>query len=426
MKNCPYPRCNHNFQLEYSIGTCLKCKQFIRVCTDCDGYNREFARFCRLCGKPLEKEKIEQIYYTRKFQKTSHLILNKFALKKLDFIDPGQTLGMPFVVFSGNRVIITSPNGFLFDWDFVTRKQFNRMKIPDVEIMVKPLLSKNIFFFASANTIYLYNLMTLEIKDVRLKNDALSVISLVEWEDTVHGLFYDTARRIHLFGKINTRSCELDELVEMDDQQFSPNVLSTDDAVFMFSKQAFYIYKKENGNIQLEIKKDFPKKSLNISGKLYFHPEVNALYIPVETGILRYTIKSGQFTNVINDLKGIYYNEFTARRVIVGDNNGLHIFDYNGKRMMESKNETFMKNFSFNSQAHAMKLAADRLIFAFAFQNQGGGFITPWRLDEPRVTSPISQIANSRIPHELISNIDVSRNNVGLITSGSEVIVWQF
>lgn len=426
MANCPYPRCNADFELEYSMGTCQKCKHFILACSNCGGYNREFARFCWLCGKPLEYEKIQHVYYTRKFQKTSHLILNKFALKKLDFIEPGQTFGMPFIVFSGNRVIVTSPNGFLFDWDFVTRKQFNRMKIPDVEILVKPLVSKNIFFFASRNTIYLYNLLTLKIKDVKLKNDALSIISLVEWEDTVHGLFLDTQRHIHVFGKINTRSFELDELVEIDDQRFSPNVLSTNDAVFLFSTQAFYIYKKENGNVKLEIKNDFPKKSLNISAKLHFHPGGNVLYVPEETGIMRFNLKSGQFTNVINHLQGTYYTEFTGKRVIICDNNGLHISDYNGKPMVESKNESFMKNLSFNSQPYSMKLVSERLIFAFAFQNRGGGFLTPWMLDEPRVFSAISKIANSRIPHELTSNIDVSRNNLGLVTSGSEVIVWQF
>ncbi len=426
MKSCAYLKCDNEFTLEYSIGNCERCHQPLLTCPHCGEYNREFARFCRMCGKPIDQSKVERIFYTRKLQKSSSLILNGYRQKRLDFIEADGTVGMPFLTFSGNRVIIITPKGYLYDWDFFSDKELDRRKIPDAQFLVKPLLCRNMLFFASKNTIYLYNLLTHEIKDITLKNDSLSIVSMVEWRESLYGLFIDTRQNTHVFGMINTRSSELDEAKEMDGFHFSPNILQNPDFIFFFSKNAVYLYSKKEGNVNLKTFDDFPKKSLNIGGKLYFMPGMDLLYIPEENNIIRLNIKTGQYSYFIKHLRGVYYVEYTERRMIAADDDGLQIYNYNGKKMIESQTETFTKNLIFNYQPDGMRVVSERLLFTFAAQNQGGGFVIPWMLDEPRLISGIQQIIGSRVPNDIISNIDISRNFIGLITSTNEVFIWQF
>jgi hypothetical protein len=379
-----------------------------------------------MCGKPIDQTKVERIFYTRKLQKSSSIILNRYKQKRLDFMGSEGMVGMPFIIFSGNRVIIITSNGYLYDWDFFSDKDLNKRKIPDAQFLDKPLLCRNMLFFASKNTIYMYNLLTHEIKDVTLKNDSLSIISMVEWRDSLYGLFIDTRNKTHVFGMINTRSNELDEVREMDGYHFSPNILKTSEFVSFFSKNAVYLYFKKEGNVNFKFFDDFPKKSLNISAKLYFTPEMNLLYIPEENNIIRLNIKTGQYAYFAKHLRGVYYVDYTERRAAIADDDGLQICNYNGKKMTESRTETFTKNLIFNYQTGCMKIVSERLLFTFAAQNQGGGFVIPWMLDEPRLISGIQQIIGSRVPDDIISNIDISRNFIGLITSKNEVFIWQF
>lgn len=427
MKKCPNLNCNHDLVLEYSLGNCPECRLPVVTCPNCGEYNREFARYCRICGKSIDYNKMNQMFYTRKLQKTASFSLNKFTSKKLDFIDSIGLQEMPFLFLAGNRVIITTPNGFLYDWDFVFNKEINRKKIPNAAILVKPLLCNNLFYFASGNTVYSYSLLGGEIKDTKLKNESLSIVSLVEWQDLLYGLFIDKDKRIHLFGKIDHIKKDLDEVVEIKDDCFSSNILQMPDSIYLFSVGAVYGYTKENEKANIKTLKDFPKKDLNISGKLYVNADMNTLYIPVKNEIVQLNLNSGQASHFTGDLGGTYYTEFTRKRLIVSDDSGLTIFNFSEKKMAESQTDIFLKNFNFNFQSHSMNVVSDRLLFSYALRSQGdGGFLIPWMLDEPRMILPVTLLANSKIPGRLNSNIDIHRNFIGFITSDSEALIWQF
>lgn len=429
MKNCPYPGCNHDFAMEYSLGNCSGCKQPVVVCPNCGGFNREFASFCRLCGESIEKEKIEESYYTERLQKESNFILNKFAKQKLSFIDPDVLTETPYITLCGNRVIIISGNGVLFDWDFIAREPIIEEKVSDNKILIQPLIHKDTFYFASGSTLFWYNLLSKDKPNkIELTENSLSIISMVQWQEHLYGLFIDVDKDIHTFGKIDTGKGTLDKTVKINDQHFSPHILPAGDTIFLFSENAVYAYKIKDGNagIGTVYTARTTGKNLNISARLWFDDEPDILYIPGKTTITRLRVSTGQFVNFVKNLQGIYYVIYTGNRVMLSDENGLHILDYNGRTMAESRSETFMRNLNFNSHPRAMKAAGGKLLFAFASQKQGGGFIIPWRLDNPKLVSEIPQITGFRIPHDLVSNIDISRNFAALIHSGSEVLVWQF
>lgn len=426
MKDCPYLECKNEFLLEYSMGNCPECKRYIIKCSNCGGYNREFAAFCRLCGKTIDMNKIEQIFYTRKIQKTSNFILNKIAAKKLDFIESESSFDLCFFIFSGNRAIITSSNGFLFEWDFINQKEINRRKIPNTSILTKPLLINNALFLASRNKVILHNLLNRETKENELKNHSLSIVAVTEWQDSTYTLFKDTAKNNYVFGKINMRSDELDEYVEIPESKMSANILPIKDSILLFSDNSVYMYWKKDGNLELKKIDNFPKRGLNIFGSLYFDPKMNLLYIPEKTNIIGYDLGKDKAFTFLKMLEGDYYVEYTDKRVIIADEQGLRVFDYSAREMVNSKFVILMKNIAFNTQQYSMKVLSNRLLFTFASQSHGGGFIVPWMLDEPRVVSSIAQISSSRLSSGIQSNIDVSRNYVGLVTTEKEAIVWQF
>ncbi|UCH94782.1 MAG: hypothetical protein JSV88_31605 [Candidatus Aminicenantes bacterium] len=430
MQDCPYPRCSNNFIAEYSMGNCPQCKQVVLVCPNCQGLNRQFARFCRLCGGPIEEKRIEKNYFTQRLQKKPYFILNKFANHKLSFIDPDVLTEIPYIKLFGNRIIIISGTGVLYDWDFFARGEpIIEEKVSDNKILIRPLIHRDTFYFASGNTLFSYNLLSKEKPGkIEIAEKSLSFISIVKWQEHLYGLFLDVDKGIHTFGKIDTGKGTLDNTVKINDRYFSPHILPAGHAIFLFSKNAVYAYKIKDGIPCLETlyTARTTGKNLNISARLWFDDEPDILYIPGKTTITRLRVSTGQFANFVKNLQGIYYVLYTCNRVIISDDNGLHIFDYNGRTMAESRSETFMRNLSFNSHPRAMKAAGGKLLFAFASQYQGGGFIIPWRLDNPKVASEIPQITGSRIPHDLISNIDISRNFAALIHSGSEVLVWQF
>jgi hypothetical protein len=283
------------------------------------------------------------------------------------------------------------------------------------------------FYFASGNTVYSYNLLGGEIEDTKLKNDSLSVVSLVEWQDILYGLFINKDKRIHLFGKIDHIKKDLDEVVEIKDDCFSSNILQMPDSIYLFSVGAVYKYTKENEKVNIKILKDFPQKDLNISGKLYINADINTLYIPVKSEIVQLNLNSGQSSHFTGDLRGTYYTEFTRKRLMVSDDSGLTIYNFSEKKMIESQTDIFLKNFNFNFQSHSINVVSDRLLFSYALRSLGdGGFLIPWMLDEPRMILPVTQLANSKIPGRLCSNIDINRNFIGFITSDSEALIWQF
>lgn len=426
MKTCPYPECNNNFVMEYSTGSCPDCKRYIIKCPNCGGYDRELAKFCRLCGKAIDDHQVEQIFYTRKLQKTPHFILNKIATQKLSFVESENPLDMCFFLFSGNKAIITSPNGYLYEWDFITQNEISKRKIPNASILIKPLLLKNSLFFASQNKVFLYNLLNQEMKEIELGNPDLSIVAIIKWQQDTYTLFKDTNRNSYVFGKINMRSNELDEYVEIPEPKMSANILPTENSILLFSEHVVYVYSKKDGSLNIKAIENFPKRNLNIFGTLYYDSRMNLLYIPEKTNIMRFNMKTGKTSTFVRNINGDYYVEFTDKRVIVVDDNGLRVFDYSEREMVNSKFVILMKNISFNSQPYSMKVLSNRLLFTFAFQSQGGGFIVPWMLDNPRVVSSISQISNSRVSEGIQSNIDVSRNYVGFITSEKEAEVWQF
>jgi hypothetical protein len=327
-------------------------------------------------------------------------------------------------------VIIISVNGVLFDWDFFARGEpIIEEKVSDNKILIQPLIHRDTFYFASGNTLFSYNLLSKEKPGkIELAGKTLSFISMVKWQEHLYGFFLDVDRDIHTFGKIDTEKGTLEKTVQISDRYFSPHLLPAERGIFLFSKNAVYAYKIKDGNASLEIlyNPSTTGKNLNIAGRLHFDNETDILYIPGTTTINRFRVSTGQFANLVKNLRGIYYVLYTCNRVITADNNGLHILDYNGRTMAESRSETFMRNLDFNSHPRSMKVVAGRLLFAFASQKQGGGFIIPWRLDNPKVASDIPQVTRSRIPHDLISNIDISRNFAALVHSGSEVLVWQF
>ena len=426
MRKCPYLMCDNEFSTEYSFGNCDRCQQPVFTCPDCGEYNREFAKFCRMCGKPIDHDKVEKAFYTRKLKKSPNIILNLYNQKPLDFIGSEGGGGMAFLNFSGNRVIITTSNGYLYDWDFFSGKELNKIKIPDTQFTIKPLLLSNMLFLPCKSTLHLYNLLTCTMTAVKLKNDSLSIITTIQWQENLYGLFIDTRKKTHVFAVIDTENGEIDDVKEMDGYLFSPNILQTREALFFFSKNAVYLYSKKEGKIDFKVFDKFPKKSLNILAKLYFMPDMNLLYIPEENNILRLNIQNGQHANFIKQLKGAYYVDYTENRAIVADDNGLQICNYNGKKLAESRNETFTKNLTFNYQPDCMKTVSQRLLFTFATQNKGGGYVIPWTLDQPRLISGTRQITGSGLSSDIISNIDISRNFVGLITSANEVHIWQF
>ncbi|MGD2091224.1 MAG: hypothetical protein PVH61_33925 [Candidatus Aminicenantes bacterium] len=431
MRGCPYPGCTNEFAMEYSIGKCPKCKQYISTCPYCQGYNRGFARFCRLCGKPIDKKKVENKFYTKKMQKTPGFIFNKFDVKKLDFIDRDETMGMPFLRFSNNRVIITTPGGFIFDWDFMKKEEIKRIKIPDTQILCRPVIYGNIFFFASKNTISSYNLMDGEVKDFTLKRDSLSVIAMVEWQEDLYALLIDTSKYHYVFGKLNTRNNELDDPVEINDRYFSANILATTDAIYLFSRKKVYVYRKKDGSVTLETIEDFTKKSLNIYGKLYLHNELNLLLVPGEESIIRVNPVTGDYSRLLKQLDGGYLVEYSSARIAVADDRGLHIFDYTGKKLAASDTALSMKNINFNQRQDSMQMVSDRLLFSLGFQSESGGIIIPWTLEEPRVLCSEIDLSHSGIDDNIASNIKVSGNFVGLVTAGKdekikEAVIWQF
>lgn len=431
MKGCPYPGCSNEFVMEYSIGKCPKCKQYVSACPYCQGYNRGFARYCRICGKPIDNKKVENKFYTKKMQKSPNFILNKFDVKKLDFIDQDETMGMPFLRFSNNRVIITTPGGFIYDWDFMKKEEIKRIKIPDTQILCRPVIRDNVFFFASKNTISLYNLMGGEIKDFDLKNDSLSVIAMVEWQENLHALLIDTSKNTYVFGKVNTRNNELDDLVEINDRYLSANVFKTKDAIYLFSRKKVYAYRKKDGGVTLETMENLTKKSLNIYGKLYFNNELKLLMVPEEGSIIRVNPVTGDHSRMLRQLDEGYLVEYSSTRIAVADDRGLHIFDYTGKKLTGSETSLSMKNINFNQRQDSMQMVSDQLLFTLAFQSESGGIIIPWALEEPRVLCSEIDLSHSGIEDNIASNIQVWENFVGLVTAGKdekikEAVIWQF
>ncbi|MCI0470664.1 MAG: hypothetical protein L0Y73_03295, partial [Candidatus Aminicenantes bacterium] len=126
------------------------------------------------------------------------------------------------------------------------------------------------------------------------------------------------------------------------------------------------------------------------------------------------------------NLKKGYYIDYSSRWAFIADNDGLKICDYTGKVAFDSSVASFTKQLIFNYQTDCMKVTADRLLFAYGARHQGGGLIIPWSLDEPKLVGTILNIESSKIQADLISNLDVSWNFVGLITKANEVMIWQF
>lgn len=425
MSKCPYLSCDYEGAMPYSLGNCGRCHQPIIICLHCGEYNRGFARFCRMCGKAIDHDAVEKNFYNKKLGKGHNIVLNQYSQKRLDFVDMGGMMGITFLHLTGNRAVIVTPNGYIYDWDFVSQREINKIIIPEAHFSSKPIVYDNEMFLITKDRIWVYDLLSLEKKAIPLKDDSLSLISLVRWGKDLYGILVNEQTKRYIFGMIDEDGA-IKENNELDTYHFSPQILSTPDGIFFFSTNAVYFYSKKGGGGNLKIFSNFPKKSLNISAKLHFKEDMDFLYIPEENNIICLNISSGKYSFLLNNLKGRYYIDYSTRWAIVTDDDGLRICNYAGKVVFDSGLEIFTKPLTFNNQTYCTKVIADKLLFAFGARQQGGGLIIPWSLDEPKLVSAILNIDSTKVQVDLISNIDVSWNFVGLITKANEVIIWQF
>lgn len=352
-------------------------------------------------------------------------MLNQYTQKKLDFTDMGGMMGIPYLLMIGNRAVIVAPNGYLYDWDFVSQKEINKIRLPEAKFFSKPLVYDNEMLLITKDRIWIYDLLSLEKRDIPLEDNSLSLISLVRRENALYGIAINSQTKRYIFGMISEDGA-FHESKELDTFHFSPQILATPAGIFFFSTNAVYLYSEKAGKGNLETFSSFPKKGLNISAKLHYMEDMKYLYIPEENNIICLDIASGKHSFLMTNLKKGYYIDYSSRWAFIADNDGLKICDYTGKVAFDSSVTSFTRQLIFNYQTDCMKVTADRLLFAYGARHQGGGLIIPWSLDEPKLVGTILNIESSKIQADLISNLDVSWNFVGLITKANEVMIWQF
>jgi len=56
MQDCPHPSCGGAVSAAGGAGLCRECREPAGACPSCGAWNRPFAQFCRVCGKPYRFE----------------------------------------------------------------------------------------------------------------------------------------------------------------------------------------------------------------------------------------------------------------------------------------------------------------------------------------------------------------------------------